>query len=204
MTCRGESESGVEKMYKSILAALVLIMPAITQAEGELSTAEIEELLDVKIRFATHMAFQPNVIRAVEAQNNQQLSLAAIKERDATWIDANGGMNALIREITRNDVATYLKRRVENNSAIDEIFITDNQGANVAAYPPTSDYWQGDEDKWTSSYNNGNGTVFIGPLEQDASTNKTQVQISAPIISNAETIGVLVMGVSVDYLSAQQ
>ena len=42
--------------------------------------------------------------------------------------------------------------------------------------------------------------IFIGPLEQDASTNKTQVQISAPIISNDETIGVLVMGVSVDYL----
>jgi hypothetical protein len=191
-------------MYKSILAALVLFLPAISQAEGELSTAEIEELLDVKIRFATHMAFQPNVIRAVEAQNSQQLSLAAIKERDEIWIGADGGMNALIREITRNDVATYLKRRVDNNTAIDEVFITDNQGANVAAYPPTSDYWQGDEGKWTSSFNDGNGKVFIGPLEQDASTKKTQVQISAPIISNEQTIGVLVMGVSVDYISAQQ
>lgn len=191
-------------MYKSIVAALVLIMPAISQAEGELGTAEIEELLDVKIRFATHMAFQPNVIRAVEAQNNQQLTLASIKQRDEMWTGAKGGMNSLIREITRNDIATYLKRRVDNNSAIDEVFITDNQGANVAAYPPTSDYWQGDEEKWTASFNNGNGTVFIGPLEQDASTNKTLVQISAPIISNDQTIGVLVMGVSVDYLSTQQ
>ena len=191
-------------MYKSILAALVLIIPSVSFAESDLSDSEIEELLDVKIRFATHMAFQPNVIRAVEAQNNQGLSLSEIKERDQMWIDANGGMNSLIREITRNDVARYLQRRVENNSAIDEVFITDNQGANVAAYPPTSDYWQGDEGKWTESFNNGNGKVFIGPLEQDASTNKTQVQISAPIISNEETIGVLVMGVSVDYLSAQQ
>ena len=191
-------------MYKSILAALVLIIPSVSFAESDLSDSEIEELLDVKIRFATHMAFQPNVIRAVEAQNNQELSLSEIKERDQMWIDANGGMNSLIREITRNDVARYLQRRVENNSAIDEVFITDNQGANVAAYPPTSDYWQGDEGKWTESYNNGNGKIFIGPLEQDASTNKTQVQISAPIVSNEETIGVLVMGVSVDYLSSQQ
>ena len=191
-------------MYKSILAALVLVIPSLSLAEGDLSDSEIEELLDVKIRFATHMAFQPNVIRAVEAQNNQGLSLAEIKDRDQMWIDANGGMNSLIREITRNDVARYLQRRVENNTAIDEVFVTDNQGANVAAFPPTSDYWQGDEGKWTESFNNGNGKVFIGPLEQDASTNKTQVQISAPIISNEETIGVLVMGVSVDYLSAQQ
>ena len=150
------------------------------------------------------MAFQPNIIRAVEAQNGKQLSLAQIKERDEMWISANGGSNSLIREITRNDIARYLQRRVENNTAIDEVFITDNQGANVAAFPPTSDYWQGDEGKWTSSFNDGNGKIFIGPLEQDASTNKSQVQISAPIVSNNETIGVLIMGVSVDYIAAQQ
>ena len=191
-------------MYKNIIAAMFLVLPTVSQAEIELSQEQIEELLDVKIRFATHMAFQPNIIRAVEVQNGQQLSLAQIKERDEMWIGANGGSNSLIREITRNDIARYLQRRVENNTAIDEVFITDNQGANVAAYPPTSDYWQGDEGKWTSSFNEGNGQIFIGPLEQDASTNKTLVQISAPIVSNDETIGVLIMGVSVNYLAAQQ
>lgn len=191
-------------MFKRIFLAMLLTLPAVTQAEIELSDDQIEELLEVKIRFATHMAFQPNIVRAVETQNNQQLTLDEIKERDQVWIDANGGSNSLIREITRNEIARYLQRRVENNSAIDEVFITDNQGANVAAFPPTSDYWQGDEGKFTESFNNGDGTVFIGPLEQDASTNKTQVQISAPIISRNETIGVLIMGVSVDYLSAQQ
>lgn len=191
-------------MYKNIIAAMLLVLPALSQAEIELSDAQIEALLDVKIRFATHMAFQPNIIRAVESQNGQKLSLATIKERDEMWVGANGGSNSLIREITRNDIARYLQRRVENNSAIDEVFITDNQGANVAAYPPTSDYWQGDEGKFTSAFNGGKGKVFIGPLEQDASTKKSQVQISAPIISNNETIGVLIMGVSVDYISAQQ
>jgi hypothetical protein len=191
-------------MYKKLLIAMFMVFPLLSQAEGELSDAEIEALLEVKIRFATHMAFQPNIIRAVESQNNQKLTLAQIKQRDELWVDANGAGNSLIREITRNNIAKYLQRRVENNAAIDEVFITDNQGANVAAYPPTSDYWQGDEGKWTSSFNEGNGQIFIGPLEQDASTNKTQVQISAPIISNNSTIGVLVMGVSVDYLSAQQ
>ena len=191
-------------MYKNIIAAMLLVLPTVSQAEIELSDDQIEELLDVKIRFATHMAFQPNIIRAVEAQNSQKMSLAQIKENDEMWIGANGGSNSLIREITRNDIARYLQRRVENNSAIDEVFITDNQGANVAAYPPTSDYWQGDEGKWTSSFNDGNGQIFIGPLERDASTQKSQVQISAPIVSNDETIGVLIMGVSVDYISAQQ
>ncbi len=191
-------------MYKKILFACVLLVPGFLQAEVELSQEEIKDLLSVKTRFATHMAFNPSVIRAVEVQNEEGLPLGEIKQRDENWKNAKGAPTALIREITRNDVARYFQRRVENNEAIEEVFLTDNQGANVAAYPATSDYWQGDEDKWTLSYNNGNGEVFIGPLEYDDSTRKTQVQISAPIISNDETIGVLVLGVSVDYLTARQ
>lgn len=191
-------------MYLKILMVFILWSPGLLLAQTALTAEEIEGLLQVKIRFASHMAFNPIVIRAVEAQNTQNISLAEIKQRDESWKNAEGSSNALIRRITKNEIARYFRRRVENNSAIDEVFLTDNQGANVAAYPPTSDYWQGDEDKWSLSFNEGDGKVFIGPLELDASTNKTQVQISAPIVSNEETIGVLILGVSVDYISAQQ
>ena len=70
----------------------------------------------------------------------------------------------------------------------------------MAAFPPTSDYWQGDEEKWSESFNDGEGRVFIGPLEFDESTKTTAVQISMPMIHFGETIGVLVVGVTVDYL----
>jgi hypothetical protein len=191
-------------MRSKYLLALLLFLPGLLQAESELTPDEIEDLLGVKIRFATHMAFNPSIVRAVDNQNNESIALAEIQQRDEIWKNAGGNLNTLIREVTQNDVAKYFQRRVENNSAIDEVFLTDNQGANVAAYPPTSDYWQGDEEKWTASYNNGNGVVFIGPLEYDESTQKTQVQISAPIISKEQTIGVLVLGVSVDYLQTKQ
>ncbi len=191
-------------MHLKFLLTLLLFLPGLLQAESELTPEEIQDLLGVKIRFATHMAFNPSIIRAVEEQNSRAITLAEIQNRDETWKNAGGEMNSLIREITQNDVARYFQRRVENNSAIDEVFLTDNQGANVAAFPPTSDYWQGDEEKWTASYNSGNGVVFIGPLEFDESTQKTQVQISAPVISKEQTIGVLVLGVSVDYLQARQ
>jgi hypothetical protein len=191
-------------MYLKILLAFILCSPGLLLAQAALTAEEIEDLLKVKIRFASHMAYNPIVIRAVEAQNSLNISLAEIKQRDEGWKNAGDSSNALIREITKNEIARYFQRRVENNTAIDEVFLTDNQGANVAAFPPTSDYWQGDEDKWIFSYNEGNGKVFIGPLELDESTNKTQVQISAPIVSNDETIGVLILGVSVDYISAQQ
>ncbi len=189
---------------KRILLALLMIVPGLLQAESELSQQEIEDLLGVKIRFAKHMAFNPNIVRAVEQQNAERLPLTEIKQRDEDWKGAGDNMIPLIRETTQNGVAQYFQRRVENNPAIDEVFLTDNQGANVAAYPPTSDYWQGDEEKWTASFNNGDGVVFIGPLEYDNSTRKTQVQISAPVYANNQTIGVLVLGVSVDYLQGKQ
>ncbi len=190
-------------MFRKILFISLLVAPGLVLA-NDLSQEELEDLLAVKIRFARHMALNPSIVRAVEAQNSQQLALAEIKRRDDEWKNAGDEPTALIREITSNKVARYFERRVENNDAIDEVFLTDNQGANVAAYPPTSDYWQGDEEKWTASYNNGRGVVFIGPLEFDDSTQKTQVQISAPILSQDRTVGVLVLGVSVDYLNRQQ
>ncbi len=190
-------------MFRKIIFIYLLVIPGLVTAQ-EFSQEEIEELLEVKIRYARHMAFNPSIVRAVESQNGQQLALAEIKRRDDEWKNADGKPIDLIKNITQNSVAQYFQRRVENNDAIDEVFLTDNQGANVAAFPPTSDYWQGDEEKWTASYNNGNGLVFIGPLEYDESTRKTQVQISAPIFSRDQTIGVLVLGVSVDYLKDKQ
>lgn len=191
-------------MKLKYLLAPILLFPGMLLAQSEMTPEQIEELLGVKIRFATHMAFNPSIVRAVENQNNEAIPLDEIKQRDESWKNAGDRHNALIRETTQNKIARYFQRRVENNNAIDEVFLTDNQGANVAAYPATSDYWQGDEEKWTASYNNGDGVVFIGPLEYDESTRKTQVQISAPVVSNDDTIGVLVLGVSLDYLEGKQ
>lgn len=191
-------------MYLKYLLAILLFCPGLLLAESEMSQDAIEDVLDVKVRFATHMGYIPSIIRAVEAQNKEALSLDQIKAHDESWKNADEDSKSLIRRITQNDVAKYFRRRVENNPAIDEVFLTDNQGANVAAYPPTSDYWQGDEEKWTESFRNGDGVIYIGPLEFDESTQKTQVQISAPVVSHNETIGVLVLGVSVDYINTKQ
>ena len=69
------------------------------------------------------------------------------------------------------------------NSALyfSEIFVMDNQGANVAMSDKTSDYWQGDESKFTESYKNGKGGLHIGDVEFDDSSQSYLVQISISI-----------------------
>ncbi|MDH5353394.1 MAG: PDC sensor domain-containing protein [Gammaproteobacteria bacterium] len=188
-------------MYMKFLLVFFLLSPGALLAQSALTESEIEGLLKVKIRLAKHMSYSPDIIDAVKNQNSVSIAMSDIKKRDELWTGDSNDSIELKRSITDNNIAQYLKRRVQNNDSIDEVFITDNQGANVAAYPATSDYWQGDEEKWTASFNNGEGKVFIGPLEEDQSTNTAQVQISVPIFDQQQTIGVLVMGVSVDYLN---
>ena len=94
--------------------------------------------------------------------------------------------------------------RGDLDAAYNEAFLTDNQGANVAAFPPTSDYFQGDEEKWSESFNEGSGRVFIGPVELDESTGVRAVQISAPVLDQGRTIGVLVVGITVEHIESRK
>ncbi len=188
----------------AILLALALV-PAVPSAQEQESPSqeELKVLLKTKIRSVQHMALNPTVIRATRRQNAEKLTLELIKQRDGEW-KSTKDLTHFKRSLQENDAGRFLKRVIGLNKSFNEAFVTDNQGANVAAFPATSDYWQGDEEKWTASFNNGEGQVFLGPLEYDDSTKTYAVQISAPLYDRGATIGVLVVGVTLDYLKAKQ
>ena len=75
-----------------------------------------------------------------------------------------------------------------------------NQGALVCATQRTTDYWQGDEAKWTRTFNGGNGTLFIDRPKLDESAKVRLAQISLPVVENGKTIGVITVGVNIDRL----
>jgi len=185
---------------------LFLCMSLVALAAGAPASAqeapdhqEILKKLEGKMRGARHMAFHPVIVRAVRAQNNEELTMDDIEQRDAEWRSAQEE-NALQRALRLNEASQVLKTLVEQNPDFNEAFATDNQGANVAMFPMTSDYWQGDEDKWISAFNKGDGRVWIGDIEVDESTGVAAVQVSVPIFNQEETIGVLVIGITQDYL----
>ena len=190
-------------MFKKLLMYLVCCLPLTALAQANFSEQELQRLLGIKIRTTQTFALNPILINAVRQQNAEGLSLETIQQRDQEWT-ASDKLTPFKLSLQRNKAGRFLKRTVEANPAIAEAFLTDNQGANVAAYPVTSDYWQGDEEKWTAAYNNGEGKLFIGPLEEDASTNTVSVQISAPVLDRGKTIGVLVMGITLNYLEEKQ
>lgn len=157
------------------------------------------ESLEGKMRAVRHMAFHPVIVRAVRSQNSEQLDMDLIQERDAEWRAAQQE-SGFQRAMLNSEASRVLRGFIERNPDFNEAFATDNQGANVAVYPLTSDYWQGDEDKWTRSFNNGNGRLHVGDVEVDDSTNTAAVQVSVPILDRGRTIGVLVIGIAQTYL----
>ena len=185
----------------TLLAAL--LAPAMVVAQGDIGQKELKELLRTKTRTVQHMALNPALIEAVRRQNAEKLEMQHIKQRDDDW-KANDDLTPFKRSLQVNGAGKMLRRYVSRNPSLNEAFLTDNQGANVAAFPATSDYWQGDEDKWTESFNEGAGQLFLGPIEHDDSTNTVAVQVSAPLFHQGETIGVLVVGVTLDYLSTKR
>ncbi|MDH3315511.1 MAG: PDC sensor domain-containing protein [Gammaproteobacteria bacterium] len=191
------------RLFTLLITLAMLPASLLAQEQSAPSQEELKELLGTKIRSVQHMALNPTVIRATRRQNSEKVSLDEIKKRDNEW-KSTKELTHFKRSLQENDAGRFLKRVIGLNKSFNEAFVTDNKGANVAAFPATSDYWQGDEEKWTASYNKGAGRVFLGPLEYDDSSKTYAVQISAPLYDRGATIGVLVVGVTLDYLKAKQ
>ncbi len=148
----------------------------------------------------------PELVAAVVAANttNAGLDQASIDAMDAAW-KAEVGTTATptISPILDNAAAEYLRGTVAaSGGTILEAFATDALGLNVAVSAPTSDMWQGDEDKFTKVFPMGPDAVFYGDVELDESTQTYQAQISIPVVDPATktVIGTLTVGLNADTL----
>lgn len=186
---------------KSLLLMLALLLSP-TWAFAEMSQAELQDLLKDRIEGLKFLTKNALLLEAIREQNRKGMTLDEIKKIDEEW---KAGKSPLIEELQNNKVGSFLKNIVVQQSGVyNEVFLTDAQGANVATFPATSDYWQGDEEKFTNAFAGGKGEVFVGPAEFDESTQSNAVQISVPMLYNNEAIGVLVIGVKISALEAEK
>ena len=174
---------------------------AATQAEDEFTaplTALGPEIAAI--------AADPVVIAAINAQNANSAGYdqAKIDELDKQWrAEVDAASKPLIDATLANAASQYLKG-VQDASAgkYTEIFVMDAKGLNVAQSSLTSDYWQGDEDKFTASFGAGANAVHVSDVEQDESTQIFQSQVSVPVADPAtgNLIGAITVGVDVSML----
>ncbi len=146
------------------------------------------------------------VIAAVKKQNekNASLSEADILVLDKQWrAETKSANKPLISGILSNELSGYLKGvQGKSGDLYTEIFVMDAKGLNVGQSDVTSDYWQGDEDKWSQTFKIGPDAVHIGEIKTDESTQRLQAQVSITIVDPAShaPIGAVTVGVNVDQL----
>lgn len=104
----------------------------------------------------------------------------------------------------QNEVSKVLKTVLQSSQGLySEIFGMDNRGLNVGQSGPTSDYWQGDEDKWQKTFLVGPDAVHISKIEYDESSKEFDFQLSFSIVDGSDIIGAVTFGVNWNVLKTK-
>jgi hypothetical protein len=182
---------------------LAIVMATATAGTAQDCQPQMQKFIDEQV---ADWASDPVIVDAIIAQNAATAGYdqAKIDELDALW-RAQLGMQgvALIDDVLTGPTADFLRGRVTAaNGAISEIFVMDARGLNVAAAAATSDYWQGDEAKFTETYPKGPTAIHFSDVELDASSGEVQAQVSMPIVDPAtgEVVGAMTVGINLTSL----
>jgi hypothetical protein len=147
----------------------------------------------------------PIIIGALKAQNaaNRHLTRADIEALDNEWVsETNRSSRPMIDKAMATPLSHFLKEKEDEASGtITEVIVMDAKGLNAGQSSVTSDYWQGDEDKFVKSFEKGPGAVFVDDARKDESTQMLQSQVSMTIVDEHDTpIGAITIGVNLDQL----
>lgn len=189
------------KRFTLGLAALAISFTPATAEEAYVDAAKA--YLNANIASVVSAA---DVMDAIKQANAAHASLdqGAIDGMDKAWRAEveGGGSGPTIDPVLGSALSKKLADfRAASGGVVTEIFIMDNKGLNVAQSDVTSDYWQGDEDKFSKSFGAGAGAIFVDEVEKDESTQALQTQASMAITGDGgEVIGAVTVGLNVDKL----
>ncbi|MFP5481055.1 MAG: hypothetical protein ACLGIE_15425 [Alphaproteobacteria bacterium] len=148
--------------------------------------------------------FNDPVIQSAVAKANLAhgaLTQADIDALDARWTAEMEIAGSLVGSIVDSPASALLRQRViEAGGAVAELIVMDAKGLNVAVSEPTSDYWQGDEEKHQRTFGAGPGGLHVSDIELDESTQSYQAQISFTLTDPATgaPIGAVTVGLNAE------
>ena len=185
---------------KKIKIIMIAAIFAVTMNGIAFAEEAPQEVFDLATSKLAKIGKEPVIIKAVKAANAENKSLSSIQELDEKW-KAKAGIADYMQVLMDNTCGKYLRELQNVEPYIAEAFAMDNQGANVCITGKTSDYWQGDENKFVISYNRGRGGVFVDVVEFDDSTQINITQVSVPVMEGDNVIGAITFGVDIDQLN---
>ncbi|MEH6633410.1 MAG: PDC sensor domain-containing protein [Halopseudomonas aestusnigri] len=212
MSCIYIRSIDMQKSITGICIALAAVTFSFTIAHSETALTlnsldapeeAIRHILEKEIRPLSQLQ---TIVYEIKKQNKKHSGLNSdqIIALDQIWRQETEAIDQpLIRHMLGSPLSKELQTiRNNSNGLITEIIVIDNKGLNVAISDVTSDYWQGDEDKWQKTLPKGPDAVFVSDAGIDESTQQFQLQISVTVVDTERKIGVgsLTVGIDLDLL----
>lgn len=140
----------------------------------------------MKVTSVSRLAITPSLVEEVAAANARYSGDAeAVRNRlleaDDLW-QLTYGLTPLSIDIIGRASSEFLKNVASFNPAYQEILLTDEQGAIVAATNLTTDYYQADEPWWQKAYGDGwAGTIYVSNVRYDRSAKVHGIVVAVPV-----------------------
>jgi hypothetical protein len=183
---------------RAAAASLSLLLSAGTAAADEWL---IRDYLVDEIR---QWSNSPVVLLTLEASNQRYAGLdqAGIDALDAQWrAEREVEDQPLVTAVLSSPLSSYLtKIQARSRGLYTEIFVMDARGLNAGQSAITSDFWQGDEDKWLKTFQVGPDALFIDALEVNEETGTENAQVNLSIAQDGKVVGAITVEINVTEL----
>jgi hypothetical protein len=162
------------------LLSLGLVLPQVGNA--------VKETAYARVPLAKAIASHPEIVAYVTAKNLEGETMVEVQRKDREWMEQRD--YPLKKTMLQGSCAARLRTLLKDDPVVVEAILMDAKGANVCISAETSDYWQGDEDKWQKTFLDGR-EVFVDEPALDRSTGVYGVQLSVPVSRDGRRIGAL-------------
>ncbi len=170
----------------------------------DLSPSEKAEIQKIMLPWLQKIRTNKDILAAVSQQNsaNKSKPVNQLQQIDQQWQLAFTVNNTNFSKTVVNQTVSGLlgQYTASSKDLLAEIIVMDERGYNVAISSMTSDYWQGDEEKFTEVFNKSAESLHFDKIKYDASSRRFQVQLSAPLVhpQSQKVVGVVTLGVDID------
>lgn len=176
--------------FSAWLGLLLALLVVAGQAHAFCAGAMVREIQAI--------AAMKDVVEAVKIGNSKQSSKNTILELDARWIKTQGKLPEA-QEILQSRISMLLAMEMNKKIYFKEVILTGNQGETLAMNMVTTDYWQGNEEKFLEIFDTNMPSrkpdSYISRARWDNSTKTMIAQVSVPVYDGDLMIGTLTVGV---------
>lgn len=178
------------KFIKTALASTFLAMSLAT-AHAEPPQPDMDKLISPELLQQIKEFISAEIVTvSVQAQNARlnDLSQDKIDALDNQWkAEREAADKPLIAATLSSPLSVYLARiQGKSLGLYPEIFVMDQNGLNVGQSSVTSDFWQGDEDKFQKTYDVSDDAIFIDAAEWDDELKIWRNQVSFTLLDSAK------------------